>query len=226
MKKKEPGKRGLPAGVRKAGKAAAITVFVLALLVIALNSALAIQKHKKPDEIPHIFGISPLFVMSGSMAPAIKLDDLIFFRPVNTDDLGVGDIIIYAPPENSRYVVTHRIVQILYDESNKRVFLTKGDNNNDVDESPVDADQVLGIYAMRIPWVGKLVEWLIIRPNGVAIFAALPLGLFLVIDLLRRLFAKRYQPSESEAKEELDRLRALVASQTQEAEAPGGEDEN
>ncbi|MCL2301205.1 MAG: signal peptidase I [Firmicutes bacterium] len=214
MKKEKQAKRALPVGIRKAGKSVGIAILVLMLLVLAANISLTAQKYTKPDDVPSIFGISPLFVMSGSMAPAIKLDDLIFFKPVNTDDLKIGDIIIYAPPENSRYVVTHRIVSILYDEDNRRVFLTKGDNNTDIDTAPVDTDQVLGIYFARIPRIGKLVEWFIIRPNGVVICVALPLVLFLVIDLLRRLFGKKYRLSEGEVKDELQYLRSLTADLT------------
>lgn len=217
MKKdKERIKRDMPAGVRKAGKVVGIAAVVLMLLVAAANTTLAVQKYTRPGETPSIFGVSPMFVLSGSMEPTLKLDDLILIRRVNADKLDQGDIITFKP-EDSLYAVTHRIVLITCDESGNRFFTTKGDNNDEKDKDLVAESQILGVFLLRIPKVGRLVEWFIIQPQGMAICVAAPLILFVVIDLFRRLGAHRKQEkNRKKTREKLEYLRGLAANWSQE----------
>ena len=52
------------------------------------------------------------------------------------------------------YYVVHRVVLIRTDEKGKREFVTKGDNNNDVDLFSVKEYQVDGIVKLDIPYLG------------------------------------------------------------------------
>lgn len=62
-------------------------------------------------------------VLSGSMRPGIQPGDLAIVRPVPADDIHVGEIIAYLPPEQPRPVL-HRIVSL-----NAKGLVTKGDAN-------------------------------------------------------------------------------------------------
>jgi len=86
-----------------------------------------------------VFGYKCFVVMSGSMEPAISVDDMIFIKRKNEYD--VGDIITYKQNEN---YVTHRIIEI---DGNR--IITKGDNNN-VNDVPIHADNILGTYVGKI----------------------------------------------------------------------------
>ena len=71
-----------------------------------------------------LFGYGNAIIVSGSMEPAISVDDMIVFRKQR--EYSVGDIVLY----NDGFVnVTHRIVEINGDQ-----VITKGDANNAADK--------------------------------------------------------------------------------------------
>ena len=69
----------------------------------------------------------------------------------------IGDIIIFNA--NSNIPVIHRVVDI-FEEDGERFFITKGDNNPDVNsaigEDKISEEDVLGIAKFRIPYLGYL----------------------------------------------------------------------
>lgn len=97
-------------------------------------------------------------VLSGSMEPTIPTGALIFVKPVEPESIREGQIITFLLDENT--VATHRVVEILPDETDSRVlrFRTKGDSNTAADGSPVHCQNVLGTPTLTIPVVGRWVH--------------------------------------------------------------------
>ena len=96
------------------------------------------------------------------METSINVGDLVIVKNINTDkDLKTGDIIAFRTSDN--YVVTHRIVEVK-DNNGKKLFITKGDNNNANDMDPVAFDKIEGVYAK----IGNLVLF-IQKPIGFVI---------------------------------------------------------
>jgi signal peptidase len=93
-------------------------------------------------------------VLSGSMRPGIQPGDLAIVRPVPLNEIGVGTVIAYQPPEQPRPVL-HRIV-----EMSGTTILTKGDANNVADPwgkvtlQSGDVDRLVGV----VPKVGFLLD--------------------------------------------------------------------
>ena len=88
--------------------------------------------------------------MSGSMEPEIKTGSVAYINSkVKAEEIKIGDIIGFTTKEGQ---VTHRVVEINSDGS----FVTKGDNNEEEDTSPVQADKVKGRTVFTIPVIGKL----------------------------------------------------------------------
>ena len=98
-----------------------------------------------------VFPIKPLVIASNSMYPKIHRGDIVLIKNIKPEDLKEGDVIRYRL-EN--YYVVHRIKEIDKDNNGKYVFVTKGDNNNDVDLLPVKESQFEGIIVGRIKYVG------------------------------------------------------------------------
>lgn len=92
-----------------------------------------------------VFGnFVPLSITSNSMSPNLKAGDLVFVK--KTDDYNVGEVIAY------RYldaIIVHRVV-----DKSQAGFITKGDNNNDVDPFPVSNLQILGEVVFKLPFIG------------------------------------------------------------------------
>ncbi|MCL2445522.1 MAG: signal peptidase I [Oscillospiraceae bacterium] len=195
------------------GNCVGIALIAVLLPIMIANLIIIVRGATNPDEVPTLFGVAPLIVDSGSMYPEIHVNDLIFVRTTDPGTLQRDNIIAFLNDEN--LLITHRIVGIINDEEGLR-FITQGDYTGTPDRHPVTADQVVGVYnGTRLAGVGALAAFLS-RPIGMLIFVAVPIALFVLYDLLRRYLHKKKMAPEIEAeKEELERLRALVAQQEQ-----------
>jgi signal peptidase len=85
-------------------------------------------------------------VYTGSMAPAIGVGSVVLIKPVNPNNLEVGDIICYS---FSGTTVTHRIIEVT-DEG----FITKGDANEDPDQLTVGKENIIGKVVLNLPILG------------------------------------------------------------------------
>lgn len=121
-------------------------VTLLLALLLGCNLYLLGCKHLGGEEDPSIFGYTVAVIASGSMEPALQVDDLIFShaQPVYQ----TGDIITFRT-ENS--LTTHRIAAV----TGAGCYITKGDANNAADPDPVPPEAVLGRVVWRIPYIGR-----------------------------------------------------------------------
>ena len=112
----------------------------LRILIICLAALFLIYKvylwnvtTMKGNALPMPFGIGSAVILSGSMEPALSIDDVIFV--VASDEYQVDDIVVFQSGET---LVVHRILHIEGD-----TVITKGDANNVADE-PVTLEQIKG----------------------------------------------------------------------------------
>jgi signal peptidase I len=94
-------------------------------------------------------GIKPSIVASGSMRPALEVGDMVLTTSVSPDAIRRGDIIQYA---RDGEIIIHRVIGI-QDDKDAKLFITRGDSNNDVDP-PVPQALVLGKTVLIIPSIG------------------------------------------------------------------------
>ena len=69
-----------------------------------------------------VFGYKPFYIMSESMDPVIKVGHIVISKPINADDIDIGDIVAYKTPSKT---VIHRVIKINDDGT----YEFKGDNN-------------------------------------------------------------------------------------------------
>lgn len=112
-----------------------------------------------------IFSLKPYVVMSGSMEPAIMTGSLCFVDEDDTD-AEEGDIIAFTAADG--LPVTHRVVGINEDGS----YITRGDNNDEADASPVSREAVTGTTVFAVPGAGYLVMKLR-TPGGIILLIVL-----------------------------------------------------
>ena len=106
-----------------------------------------------------LFRVSGMAVLTNSMYPTFGRGDMIIVERLSTEEiynLEVGEVLVY---EYRNRILTHRIVEINYHE-NRRIFTTKGDNNEDVDTWGVDRDIIQGKVSFTVPLVGYPAVWL------------------------------------------------------------------
>jgi len=130
---------------------------VAAILVIAVG-------------IPRITGATPYTVLTGSMRPHYPPGTLVVVKPVDVQDLRIGDVITYQLESGEPAVVTHRIVGTSVSLKGGSTFITRGDANGVVDAEPVMAVQVRGKVWYSVPYLGYVNNVLTGRQRQTAVY--------------------------------------------------------
>ena len=129
-------------------------LYIIIIPIILYDIILIAQGILNPNSIPSIFGIKTFTIISGSMEPTFEIDDVIFVKEYNINELEKGDIISFVQGED---IITHRIDKIDKNEK-ETIFITKGDANNVTDTNKVKASQIEGKYIFKISKVGKILN--------------------------------------------------------------------
>ena len=148
-------------------------------------------------------------VSSGSMEPALSVDDLILVR--RADSYFVGDVVVY---HGGRMPVVHRIVF-----ADEKTVITQGDANNAPDE-PISPSDIDGRVVGSLPKAGVVVAFMR-TPTGALLIAGMALL------LLWLSFQREQQQSDrqiAEIKAEIERLRG--SQQNREPSNESSEDQD
>jgi signal peptidase len=97
-------------------------------------------------------------VLTGSMEPTIKVGSLIISRPIEPEEVEVGDIIIFHPVSVGENLITHRVIS--KDRSFSIFFETKGDANDVPDPFAVPAQNLEGKVIFHAPYWGYFTEFI------------------------------------------------------------------
>ena len=182
-----------------------------------------------------LVGLQVYTVLSGSMEPNYHVGSVIYVKEVDPATLKVGDPISFLISEKT--VATHRIIEVLPDETDPNVirFRTKGDNNDIEDTNPVHSNNVLGKVVGTIPLLGYVSNFVQNPPGtyiALAAMAILILAVFVpdIIGNARKLQAeeeeKQKQEESSVDTEKLKaELEALKQQIQQKIEKEGNENE-
>lgn len=92
-----------------------------------------------------------LVIASNSMYSYIHRGDIVLIQKKPFSSVQKNDIIKYRL--DNQYIV-HRVVEIKINGKQEKYFVTKGDNNNEVDLYPVMEDQYEGVVVGKIPYLG------------------------------------------------------------------------
>ncbi len=173
---------------------------ILMIVVISLVIGLSIYswnaRRVVGNSLPMPFGIGSSVVLSGSMEPTLRINDLVFVKAAESYE--VGDVVVYQ----GSLLVIHRIVSI----DGTRV-VTKGDNNNTADD-PIELSQIKGKLVGRIPLVGLLIRGLKTLP-----------GILVVLALAVWLMHRSWQGEKKADDERLEALKEEIRKLKEEEEA-------
>jgi signal peptidase I len=165
---------GLWSPIRRIGNAAGTAISVLVVMIGCAGIVVAIASHFAPEGQYTVFGHPMMVVLSGSMAPAIHTGDLVIDDPVGAaaaSHLQAGQIISF---QAGAKVITHRIEGVRV-SGGQVAYVTRGDANNAIDQSPVLPSQIVGLYRTRIADGGYVLN---------ALHQPLTLGLLLAAPVL------------------------------------------
>ena len=155
---------------------ALVVLFIVATFLIFYITSNAIAKATKKRPIISLFTI-----VSPSMEPYIMVYDVIVdTRVSNENSLKVGDVITFysSSIDTGEYTVTHRIQEII-ESPEGRKYITKGDNNQNVDAGYITFKDIVGKERFKLSGLGR-VQVFIASKFGWLIIILLPaLGIIL-----------------------------------------------
>ncbi len=126
-------------------------------------------------------------IISPSMEPKIKVYDVVVDMNVfNQEDIKKGDVITFISNSSvsKGLTVTHRVIDIITNENGTISYITKGDNNQKTDQSPVNYNDVLGKVLFKIPQLGR-VQFLIADKFGWILVILLPALGVIIYDFIK-----------------------------------------
>ncbi len=94
-----------------------------------------------------------LVVLSASMGAALPVGSLAFVVPQT--EYHVGDVVTFEIP-NSEELLTHRVVRVKGAMDEVRVYETRGDANNAVDDWTLTSGAIVGKVVFHLPFLGYL----------------------------------------------------------------------
>lgn len=195
-----------------------IVLCVILVPILIVNCTLIVKSMINKDEVPTFADVFPLIVLTDSMYPEIKSGDVIVCYSVEADDVEVGQVISFFDPEgNGTTVVTHKVIEILYDENGARSFRTQGINNNTPDDTPVPEANLVGRFTgIRLPFLGNIALFMQ-TTTGLIVCVVVPIILLVGYDIIRRKIYEKNKTEDVDAlRAELEQLRQAAATQNAE----------
>lgn len=211
-------------GIQKIKKIASEVISYVLLILLCLTAGLLLffiissNMAKKGGYKPPM-GLYT--IVSPSMVPEINVYDVVLeFRPTESE-LKVGDIITFYSSviDTGGYTITHRI-HAIYEENGVKHYITKGDNNTDIDDGDITFNDIVGKVEYIIPKMGKVQFFLSSKYGWILVVLIPALGIIIAdVRKLFKIFKIKNQIEEIpeqkkfniiREKEEDKKLRALV----------------
>ena len=147
-------------------------VVILGLLFLVASGLY--QHYARPGAYTGFFGVGYAVVVTGSMEPGIRVNDLIVYQDVDPAYYREGDVAVYRQErEDGEILITHRLL-----EKGEDTWILKGDANQAADP-PVPVEAVVGKVVLVVPKAGTAVRFL---RSGVGLLAVI--GSIAVLTLL------------------------------------------
>lgn len=195
-------------------------------LIILFFVALILAFYIISNQIARSNGTYPIAglytIVSPSMEPTINVYDVILsVRVEDETTLKEGDIITFYSDiiDTGGYTVTHKIIDII-EEDGERKYITKGDNNQEIDDGYITKENIVGKVVHVFPELGRVQFFLSSRLGWVCVILIPALGI-IIMDLikLRKIYKIKKEievipmikeVDEVREKEENKKVRALI----------------
>ena len=182
-----------------------MTVLTVASFLFGLVIFISVLRANQ-GEVPSVLGYSVLRLQTGSMEPEYRTGSIIITKKVDVNDLEKGDVISFYSTslDISDRVNTHRIVDIIYDQSGRREFVTKGDANELQDENPVLSSRVIDKVIFDLGVVSGSVLGMLQNPKVIFFLIIVPLIIITfseAVNLVNIIMNKDGDPEEENSDE-------------------------
>lgn len=133
-----------------------------------------------------VFGYKPFVIATGSMEPEYKTHSIVIVHKNDYEDVEIGDVVAFNPEQLNGSGAMHRVV-----EKSEQGYLTKGDNNDFIDDGYVTKENYVGRAIWHTNALAGYIDKLM-QPKGVILFLVIPLAGFILLAIaLRMIFSSR-----------------------------------
>jgi len=129
-------------------------LYIIIIPIIIYDMFLIAQTIINPNKTPDFFGYKTFYIVTGSMEPTIKINDIVIVKVEDKKNIQKNDIITFKL-ENE--IVTHRVIDIAYNNGTL-IYTTKGDKNDVTDIEKVEFEQIEGKYVTKVSKIGKMLN--------------------------------------------------------------------
>ena len=180
--------------INRRNKNIKITKIIINIIVIVLLYNIILILISCVNKIDNIslFGFKAYIITTDSMKPSINKEDVVIVTKEKEDKLNIGDVITF---KKDNKVITHRITNI-EEQEGKKIYTTKGDNNNLEDKEKIDYSVIEGKNILVIPKLGYVIN---ILENQIVF-------LFIVLIILILIFYKIKKQEKMENRREKKKI--------------------
>jgi signal peptidase len=171
-----------------------LTVILVIVLILMSALSLMLIVSSANDGVASVFGYSPIVLYdTKSMEPTFGAQDLIIVKKQDASELEAGEIIsFWGFVDGQRSIITHRIHEVLVLNDGSYAYQTKGDNNELVDQDPMNTyrqmdiypEDIIGVYVTHISGFGSVLNF-VKSPTGVLVCLVIPIALVFLWQLYR-----------------------------------------
>ncbi len=106
--------------------------------------------------VPRLGGAEPYTILTGSMRTSYPPGTLVVIKPVDAEQVQIGDVITFQLESGQDTVVTHRVIGVRAGADGQPEFITKGDANPSADADAVRSVQLRGRLWYAVPYLGRV----------------------------------------------------------------------
>ena len=177
-------------------------VFKTLVVVAMIGITVSLFAMKMMGDTPSVMGYNFYYIVTESMEPDLKVGDIILSKEVKDySDLEVGDVVTYKGEVGTyaNKLITHQIIDIIDDDPDNLIFITKGTNPKSSVDPEVSQNQIVSEMVVKVPLLGKLMQ-LLNKPIGFMLLIVTPLALCLFFEIKNFIgtLSKKEESNENE----------------------------
>lgn len=161
-----------------------INITLILSIVVLIFASYFVFSQKDSNSDTYIFGYKPFIISSGSMEPKYMTNSLVIIKKGGYENVQVGDVIAFKPHLLPDKIAFHRVIEITEDG-----FITKGDNNEVIDEELVTEENYVGAESFHTNFTAGIITELS-KPFGFVKIIILPLIIIILFVVAIRLLSK------------------------------------
>ena len=112
------------------------------LMFIAIGLLLSVIYYRAVYGEFLIMGYKPFLIMSDSMEPCISTYQFVLAKPIDADEIQVGDIAAYELYSETSNLIKETVVHRVYAINEDGSFVFKGDNNQNIDVNSIPKERI------------------------------------------------------------------------------------